>query len=134
MPQTFIPDDYRIADLLNDYASGVAPLDVLLAHYGVTAERVRDLAVLADQLREVLVTVSPAASFVDDLYRELVGHKRAARTLWGRVQNMPPRVKLAAGIGGLTLTAGVLLITVRSLSHILETLANRAEAAGESAA
>lgn len=131
MPQSFILEDARVTNLLNDYADGVAPLDALLDVYRIPSEWVNDLAALADQLRETLVAVSPTAAFVDELYKELVGHKQAARTLWGRVQNLPPRMKLAAGIGGITLTAGVLLITARSLPHLLETLSHRSEAAGK---
>ncbi len=112
-------DDLRISSLLADYVDGVAPLETLLKQYNVSYQQIGDLVDLADQLRGTLVEVSPSLDFTNSLLAELVGSKSAPRFWWDRVQTMPNRVKIAAGIGGITLTAGMLLITARSLSYLL---------------
>ncbi len=128
------PHESRIADLLSDYADGVAPLETLLDRYNVSYQQVSELVDLADQLRSTLVEVSPSPQFVDGLLQELIGEQQAAALgWWSRIQAMPTRTKLAAGIGGITLTAGVLLITARSLSHLLG-LTEREEAPGKAIA
>ncbi len=125
--------DLQIADFLADYADGVAPLESLLTQYNLSYQQIDDLVDLAEQLREVLVEVSPSPAFMEGLLHELIGSKHAQHLWWSRVQTMPNRMKIAAGIGGITLTAGMLLITARSLSFLLG-LRHREDAPQEVAA
>lgn len=125
--------DLQIANFLADYADGAASLDSLLAQHNLSYQQIDDLVDLTEKLRGVLVEVSPSPAFVDTLLMELVGSKDAQHLWWSRVQTMPNRMKIAAGIGGITLTAGMLLITARSLSFLLG-LRHRGEAPQEIAA
>lgn len=112
---TLSPSDQQVASLLTDYADGIAPLEDLLLRYHVARGDVEDLIALSDELRDVLVEVLPAPAFVAQLYEELTGQSAEGRIWWGRVQAMPPRMKIAASIGVTAGMAGVLLITARSL-------------------
>ncbi|MBN1966422.1 MAG: hypothetical protein JW910_17360 [Anaerolineae bacterium] len=127
--------DQQIASVLTGYVDGVAPLEDLLLRYQVARHEVEDLIELSDDLRAILIDVLPSPAFVAQLYDALVGQS-SAMTMWNRVQAMPPRMKLAAGIGGITITAGVagvLLITARTLRNRFDIL-NRAETPGKAIA
>lgn len=111
----------QIANFLADYIDGVAPLDTLLAYYDISCEQVADLIAIADQLGDVLVDVSPSPTFILQLYEDLLQENYPAQSWWEWMQAFPTRMKLAAGFGGLTITAGVLYVTMRSLGlgHLL---------------
>lgn len=126
-------EDMRIASLLADYTDGVAPLDTLLDRYRLSYHQVADLVTLTDQLHNTLVEVSPSAAFVDSLFKDLVGSSPRRLDWRSRVRTMSPRMKVAAGIGGLTLTAGVLLLTGHSLLHLIHAL-QRGETPNEAVA
>lgn len=89
-----------------------------------------DLLHLAERVHSALVFVQPRETFLRDLKRELVadGALAASRALAAaeavtpaarralRLPNIPPRYRVAAGLGGLTLGAGVaVLAAVRIL-------------------
>ncbi len=123
MTMTSPSQDIQIAGFLTDYVDGVAPLSALLRRYNLTYEEIADLVSLSDRLRAALVEVTPAETFVANLYGELLQRRHAGRGWWSRVAlsmprripNMSNRTKIAAGIGGLTL----FYLTARSLSHLL---------------
>ncbi|MFQ3535361.1 MAG: hypothetical protein SNJ58_05750 [Aggregatilineales bacterium] len=77
------------------------------------------LLFLADRLRAGLVPVEPNAAFVAQLRAELLAQAPASPALLLRWRNLPKRYKLAARIGGLTLTAGLALL---ASSRVLELL------------
>jgi hypothetical protein len=111
----------RINNLLTDYADGVASLDTLLQQYDISYQQIAELVQLSDMLRQSLAEVTPSASFVNTLYKDLISSQQPGRAWWARVavprrvQSMSNRTKIAAGIGGLTLV----YLTARSLSHLL---------------
>lgn len=93
-----------------------------------TKDQAGDLLHLAERVHSALVFVQPRDSFLRDLKRELAadGAPAAARALVPagaegerralRLPNIPPRYRVAAGLGGLTLGAGVaVLAAVRIL-------------------
>lgn len=86
-----------------------------------------DLLRLAERVHSALVLVQPRGAFLRDLKRELVAEgavvasrgaaaeAEAARHAL-RLPNIPPRYRVAAGLGGLTIGAGVaVLAAVRIL-------------------
>ncbi len=130
------PQDARIADFLSDYADGVAPLETLLLQYDLSYQDVSSMVQLTDQLRGILIEVSPAPEFVASLYRQLIREQQVRHAWWSwmaaptrRVQSMSNRTKIAAGIGGITL----MYLTARSLSFLLS-IRHRADHSGELAA
>lgn len=87
---------------------------------------VADLLRLAERLNRTLTEVAPSERFVDQLGRALaLADAPAPLSLWQRVRHLPPRTRWAAGIGGATLTAGVVIIASRSLPDALGYLRNR---------
>ena len=62
-----VQDDPNISNLLADYVDGVGPLDQLLAQYNGSYHQINELVDLADNLRDVLVEVSPSPVFVERL-------------------------------------------------------------------
>lgn len=77
------------------------------------------LLFLADRLSAGLAPVTPDPAFVAQLRAELLAQAPASPTLLLRWRNLPKRYKLAARIGGLTLTAGLALL---ASSRVLEWL------------
>src|SRR5450631_3489312 len=69
-----------------------------------------DLWLLANHLYRVLEPVEPSEEFTARLRNELVGEQAPALLL--RWRKIPARYRLAAGLGGLTLTAGLALLAV----------------------
>lgn len=113
----------QLQDLLMNHADALISdsldLEKLLAPYDQEIrDEVEDLLILAHRISQSLTEVHPSEQFVTRLRQQLVladanllGH----RTWWGRIRQLPPRTQLAAGIGGATLTAGVVLIASRTL-------------------
>lgn len=81
---------------------------------------------LAERIERAMPPVEPSAQFVADLHQRLL---RADVTrpvsLWARVQRLPLRTRVAAGIGGATLTAGVVILASRSVFDVLGNRRNR---------
>lgn len=95
-----------------------------------TRGQVQDLLNLTDRISQVLTEVTPSEEFVADLrYRLAEAGGQVGRSLWTRIRRLPPRTQLAAGIGGATLTAGVVLIAARTLPEALDLWRNRRAAA-----
>jgi hypothetical protein len=69
---------------------------------------------------------APSEQFVAGLrHRLLTSDRRPALSLWARIRRLPPRTQLAAGIGGATLTAGVVILATRSVYDALGNRRNR---------
>jgi hypothetical protein len=95
-----------------------------------TRGQVEDLLNLTDRISEVLTEVNPSDEFVAELgYRLSEAGGQEGHSLWTRIRRLPPRTQLAAGIGGATLTAGVVLIAARTLPEALDLWRNRRAAA-----
>ena len=89
-------------------------------------EQIQGLLTLARLLSQVLVPVKPSDAFVEDLRQQLLtATPDEHRTWYERVRQLPPGVQLAAGIGGATLTAGVVLVARRPVMDALDLWRNR---------
>ena len=105
----------RHADAL---VSGAEDREALLSAYDdETRAEAAELLALAERIQHTMTEVAPSEQFVRQLAVQLATAPTVvpSRSLWGRVRHLPPRVQLAAGIGGATLTAGVVLLISRSL-------------------
>ena len=121
----------QLQDLLMAHAdalvAGTLDRDALLEPFEQgTRDQVEDLLSLAERISETLTEVTPSEQFIIQLRRQLVdagalGHQ----SLWGRMRQLPPRTQLAAGIGGVTLTAGVVLLASRTLPDALDSWRHR---------
>jgi hypothetical protein len=123
--------DRQIEDFLMAHAdalvSGSPEFDDLLDQYDeVVRSQVEGLFTLAERVSGSLIPVAPSEKFVNRLRHELIDAASVEpRSLWGRIRSLPPRTQIAAGIGGATLTAGVVLIASRSMPSALEYWRNR---------
>jgi len=108
--------------------SGTLDVDRLLDQYDLLVNnQVESLLVLAEQMSRSLVEVNPSEQFVNQLRVQLLDETYELRDpgLWRRIRQLPPRTQLAAGIGGATLTAGLVLIASRSFPDALDFWRNR---------
>lgn len=109
----------QLAEFLADHADALlgdsVDLDRLIAPYDrIAIDQVEGLVAVAERLSRSLVDVKPSDLFVEHLRQQLLyGQEPERRTWWQRLRRLPPRTQLAAGIGGATLTAGVVLIASR---------------------
>jgi hypothetical protein len=122
----------QIQDFLMAYAdsliAGSPDMDQLLEQYAdIVREQVEGLLTLTERISHSLTPVTPSEQFVSQLRHDLieVSASPAHRSLWGRIRSLPPRTQIAAGIGGATLTAGVVIIASRSMPSALEYWRNR---------
>lgn len=74
---------------------------------------------LAHRLSEALVPVSPSDEYIQRLKNDLVGLPAPALLL--RWRKLPTHYRLAARLGGLTLTAGVILLAIGRFVEWLHT-------------
>jgi hypothetical protein len=122
------PADTQLLDFLMDHAdaliAGTLNLDQLFEQYEqVPRDQIEDLLKLAERMSRTLTTVNPSDQFVKQLYFELLEAALNQRpTIWRRLRQLPPRTQIAAGIGGATLTAGVVLIASRPAREYLRSL------------
>ena len=109
----------QLQDLLLFHAdaliAGPLDLDQLLAQYDAVAlTQVEGLLALAEQINRSMPRVAASDQFVERLRRQLAEEAiMERRSWWERIRQLPPRTQLAAGIGGATLTAGVVLLASR---------------------
>lgn len=80
----------------------------------VIREQAGNLIVLTERINQSLEEVVPSEHFVSQLRYKLIESALPTANWWERLRNLPPRTQWAAGIGGATLTAGVVLIASRS--------------------
>lgn len=116
----------QLQELLSTHAdaliSGTVDLESLLAPLDQDLRgQVEDLLALADRISHSLTEINPSEQFIAQLRQQLalsgaglLGH----RTWWGWIRDLSPRTQWAAGIGGATLTAGVVLIASRTLPEV----------------
>jgi hypothetical protein len=84
------------------------------------------LLALAERIERAMPPVTPSEQFVAELRQRLLhAEKQQPVSLWGRVQRLPLRTRVAAGIGGATLTAGVVILATRSVYDALGNRRNR---------
>jgi hypothetical protein len=127
--------EHHLQDFLMAYAdalvSGTRDADSVLEQFDRDMRgQVEDLLTLTDQISQVLTEVAPSEEFIAQLrYRLTEVGGPESRSLWTRIRRLPPRTQLAAGIGGATLTAGVVLIAARTLPEALDLWRNRHAAA-----
>ncbi len=90
---------------------------LLTAYDEETRAQAAELLALAERIQHTMSEVTPSEQFVRRLGVQLATAPTVvpSRSLWGRVRHLPPGVQLAAGIGGATLTAGVVLLISRSV-------------------
>jgi hypothetical protein len=122
---------HQVQNLLMSHAdaliAGSLDLEKALEPYDdVIREQTSSLLQVAERLNDALVETTPSDQFVSTLRYELVETALSDQaTWWDRLRSLPPRTQWAAGIGGATLTAGVVLIATRSMPNALEFWRNR---------
>lgn len=104
-----------LADRANALFGNSASLDRFIGPYDrIAVDQVEGFADIVERLSRTLVEVKPSDAFVEQLRQQLLfGQRPDPQTMWQRIHQLPLRMRLAAGIGGATLTAGVLLIASR---------------------
>jgi hypothetical protein len=109
-----------LADHVEALLGGVPDRNTLLARYGLVRDPwANALLTLAEDIQAALRPVNPSNAFVAALYNRLVGLpeltllERLMLLRLAGLRHMPRRMQWAAGIGGLTLTAGVFWIAAR---------------------
>ena len=110
---------------------GSADRERLLEPYdNVIRDQAKGLFVVAEQINDMLVDVVPSEQFVSQLRLDLLDMALAEQnSWWERIRSLPPRTQWVAGIGGATLTAGMVLIATRSMPNALEFWRNRRDVA-----
>jgi len=84
------------------------------------------LFALTEELHRTLVPVEPSPIFVRELRRRLMDEQIEQQlSLWARTRQLPLPVQIAAGIGGATLTAGIVIFARRPLMDAIGELRNR---------
>jgi hypothetical protein len=127
----FLSREHSIEDALTAYTdallAGAADPDQFLKPYNeFERNQIGRLLALVERLSRALVPVAPSEQFVNNLRHALLeAAPSERRTLWRRIRSLPPRTQIAAGIGGATLTAGVVLLASRSMPNPLEYWRNR---------
>lgn len=114
-----------LEDLLADQADALIA-DEKFEGYNLSPSRAaeaNELLDLAVQVSDSLQPVSPSAEFMDRLKRELAGEQQV--TLLVRWRKLPPQYQLAAKLGGLTITAGIMLLAARTGINALGALQHR---------
>src|SRR5258706_5309713 len=107
--------DAELMDFKKQFANfGLAPSQ---------AAEAADLLDLAQTLRGTLALVEPSPDFTRRLKSELVGEPPL--TLLVRWRKLPAHYQLAAKLGGLTITAGIVLLAVRRALAVLDALHRR---------
>jgi hypothetical protein len=92
--------------------------------------QVTDLTRLAQRLHETLVPVAPREEFLSRLKQDLIGQPAPETTpaLLSRWRNLPPRYRVVAGLGGLTITAGLALIAASRVVDRFNRIGRRPQA------
>ncbi|HLY29177.1 MAG TPA: hypothetical protein VKQ72_22720 [Aggregatilineales bacterium] len=89
------------------------------------------LLTLASHVAQNLAPIEPSAAFLDRLHDELTGNEVV--TLLVRWRKLPARYRLAARLGGLTITAGLALIAAKRGINVVSSLQRREEGKADSA-
>lgn len=110
-----------VEDILAEYADGLVTGGIqandLIQKYDIQAHsELAAMLKLAQALEGILVQVEPSPEFVRDLRRELLHEPQSVLNRLGKLSSVQMG-QLAAGIGGLTLAAGILWLAGRSYLH-----------------
>jgi len=124
--------DQWLEDLLAAQADAiigeVEDFDPRLPNKGISpaeAGEANALLTLASRVAQSFAPVEPSAAFISRLHDELSGNE--AVTLLVRWRKLPARYRLAARLGGLTITAGLALIAAKRGANVVATLQHREE-------
>jgi hypothetical protein len=127
--QDRVAKDVALAALLDAHAEALVkglPFEFTPEQTGLAALTPADSAEiygllhLAKRLSETLIPVLPSAEYVARLKGELTGDLTPALIL--RWRKLPASYRLAARLGGITLTAGLALLASRRMLGILSAL------------
>ncbi len=92
----------------------------------VIRSQVEYLFDLAENVQRVMTDVAPSDQFVKQLGLQLTASTdHDMQSWWHWVRQLSPRTQIAAGIGGATITAGLVLLATRSMPEALEFWRNR---------
>ena len=134
LPFFFSRQEQNTQNVLMAYADALVSglphsVDLLTGIDEDLRDSIQELFVLAGQISLGLTPVVPSEQFVAELRSRLLDVDGAHYlSLLGRWRQLPPKTQIAAGIGGATLTAGVVLIAARSVSDVWDLWRNRREA------
>ncbi len=106
------------ADALISHSAAHAPLRRAITEAG--ASDLEALLRLAESIEQAMPAVAPSEPYVAQLHHRLLeSDPQKTLSLWRRIRQLPPHTLLAAGIGGATLTAGVVILAARSVYDVL---------------
>ena len=94
------------------------------------AAQANELLDLAFRVNDSLQPVMPSEAFMARLKDELIGE--AQPTLIVRWRKLPPQYQLAAKLGGLTITAGIMLLAARTGINAIGAIQRRNQPESES--
>lgn len=102
--------------------AGTMDRETLLAQADwVIRRQVEHLLDLAENVQRVMTNVVPSEQFVKELGSQLTADvDRDMQSWWHWMRQLSPRTQIAAGIGGATITAGLVLLASRSMPDALE--------------
>lgn len=110
--------EFEIEDILDEYANGELSLTDIIEKYNLQDDAdAQWLLSLADDVEDILTAVNPSPEFVATLRQQLQENPNVVERL-----RQLSRVKVAAGIGGITVAAGILWLARRSA---IETVVQR---------
>lgn len=102
-----------LAQYADGFINGSVDISALLAEHDIPEDsETADLLRLAADLREVLVQVDPSEQFVEQLKQELLTTKPDTVVEW--LRKLSAAQQVAAGIGGMTVAAGLFWFARRS--------------------
>jgi hypothetical protein len=126
------PSHVRVVELLDAQTAAIlgrATADLAHRPSGLTEEEsqeVAELLTLTRRLSESLQPVAPSEDFVVRLKAEITGE--ATPTLMLRWRKLPASYRVAARLGGITLTAGLALLATRRVFGLVAALQAAREA------
>jgi hypothetical protein len=122
-----------LAEQADALISGLEDFDLQLERYDIPAAHTAEansLLQLGSLLHQTLEPISPSDDFIERLKGELVGGQPV--TLMVRWRKLPAQYRLAARLGGLTITAGIMLLATRRGLNVLSALQGRGQPEQES--
>ncbi len=117
-----------LAEQADALISGLEDFDPQWEQYDIPPARTaeaKSLLQLGSLLYQTLEPVSPSDEFIERLKGELVGGQPV--TLIVRWRKLPAQYRLAARLGGLTITAGIMLLAARRGLNVLSALQGRGQ-------
>ena len=135
-----LPDGYdlemRLEALLSDQADALIAgtrFEPRFDRFAIPpshAVQARELLGLAEGLSDALSPVEPSVEFVGRLKNELIGKQPV--TLLVRWRKLPAHYQLAAKLGGMAISAGIMLLAARRGLNTLQAIQRRNQPEAES--